>query len=227
MTDHTTRPSFIALPQHAKDITGQRFCRLVALGPIGREKDGKLIWCCRCDCGTITNVRGSALGSNTQSCGCQRREKATRNHTTHGMSGESTHSTWSTMIQRCTNPHNRKYPRYGGRGIEVYAEWRHDFQAFHDHVSRLPNYGEPNHTLDRIDNDGNYEPGNVRWADPITQRRNNRNLTLLTFNGETQCLTDWAEQTGIDRRTIMKRIRRGWTIERALNTPSMSNPPKP
>lgn len=123
------------------------------------------------------------------------------------------------MISRCTNPNTAVYANYGGRGIEVCSEWKESFKAYHDYVTQLSDYGTSGYTLDRIDNDGNYEPGNVRWASPADQTRNSRHSRLITHDGRTQCLRDWANELGIGESVIDSRIRRGWTIERALTTP--------
>ena len=121
------------------------------------------------------------------------------------------------MKYRCTNPNSHKYPRYGGRGITVCDEWLESFQAFYDHIGDAPT---PKHSLDRIDNDGNYEPGNVRWATPHQQRVNQENGTReLKFNGEVYTLTGAAKKFGMAKWTLFRRLDRGWGVERALTTP--------
>ena len=101
----------------------------------------------------------------------------------------------------------------------ISPEWRNDFQVFYDHVSQLPNYGDKEYTLDRIDNDGNYKPGNVRWATWREQNRNTRRNVMLTYNGKTKCLTDWAEELEMSRNTLTDRLKTGWSVERALTQP--------
>ena len=134
--------------------------------------------------------------------------------TTHGASKTRTYQAWHQMRQRCLNPRHRAYPSYGGRGITICQRWLDSFEAF------LEDLGEPpdNRSLDRIDNDGNYEPGNCRWASRSEQQRNKRDNRLVTYDGMTKCLTEWAEDTGIDRATIRGRLRRGWTVAAALTT---------
>lgn len=124
------------------------------------------------------------------------------------------------MLDRCTNPNLEGYSRYGGRGIRVCEEWEKDVTAFYGHVSQLPHCGERGYSLDRIDNDGNYEPGNVRWATMQEQGRNRRTNHWLTFKGETKCILDWERSTGICRESIMRRLKAGWDIERILTTPT-------
>jgi beta-galactosidase/beta-glucuronidase len=199
-----------------KDITGERFGRLVALGPVGRNKGGNVRWLCQCDCGQQTVVAGGSLrNGNTQSCGCLNRER----HTTHGMEGTREYSTWQSMIARCTNPNRKGYKDYGGRGITVYGEWR-SFEKWHEHVSALPHAFEDGYTMDRIDNGLGYIPGNIRWATARQQHNNTRTNRYLEFNGKRQTMAQWARELGMNYATLWSRIARGWTAKRALATPA-------
>lgn len=217
---------FITLIGNAKDITNQRFGRLVALGPIGR-RDKHIEWLCHCDCGKTISASGKELRSgHTKSCGCQKRDSTIKRNTTHGMSNQPIYETWQSMIKRCTNPNTRSYPDYGGRGITVCDEWRHDFQAFYSHVSQLPHYGEKRYTLDRTNNSLGYFPGNMRFATATQQGRNQRQTIILTHNDKTQCLADWAEELGLTYSTLYQRIYLGWTTERALTTPPRVSRPR-
>ncbi|MCL1485143.1 hypothetical protein MIH18_23680 (plasmid) [Marinobacter sp. M3C] len=119
---------------------------------------------------------------------------------------------WSSMIQRCTNERNAKYPQYGGRGITVCDRWR-DFDLFYSDVGDKP---FPGATIDRIENDAGYGPGNFRWASRKEQQRNRRSNHRLTFNGATKCLAEWEEETGVKSNTILTRIRRNWPVGEAL-----------
>lgn len=211
------QPQYITLPKQAKDITGQRFGRLVALGPTGRNKRRQIEWLCNCDCGNTTTVAsGSLIDGNTSSCGCLKIEITIRNNTTHGMSQHPIIRTWRHMIARCSNPTDHDYPAYGARGIRVCEEWAGNIKAFHDYVSSLPNYKAEGYTLDRIDNDGNYEPGNVRWATQAQQNRNTRKSKIIVHNGESKCLSEWARDTGIHIQTLRRRIKLGWPTEKLL-----------
>ena len=155
------------------DIKGQRFGRLTAVQMLGLDQHHKTRWLCRCDCGgeTITTITTLRRGSS-QSCGCFQRERAGDANRTHGASRlEIEYRTWSSMIRRCHNPNTKDFKNYGGRGIKVCPEWRASYPAFLTHVGRRPS---PGHSIDRINNDGDYCPGNVRWVTRAEQMRNKR-----------------------------------------------------
>ena len=135
---------------------------------------GHATWLCRCDCGNEVVVIGNNLKKEAFSCGCFQKEMAKRAKTTHGKAHSKLHYVWVAMKQRCFNPKVKNFKDYGGRGITVCDEWKNDFQAFCDYVSKLPHFGEDGYSLDRINNDGNYEPGNVRWATRTEQNQNRR-----------------------------------------------------
>jgi hypothetical protein len=121
------------------------------------------------------------------------------------------------MITRCYNERHPSFKNHGGRGISVCDRWRESFEKF------FADMGEPptrHHSLDRINNDGNYEPSNCRWATVDVQRRNSRQARMLTHNGETMCVKDWAERIGVAPSTLCERLRRGWSVDRALTTPA-------
>ncbi|KKK59946.1 hypothetical protein LCGC14_3029280, partial [marine sediment metagenome] len=124
---------------------------------------------------------------------------------------------WHQMIDRCHTPHNAAYANYGGRGIRVCARWRESFDAFATDVG-LPSSPQT-YTLDRINNDGNYEPGNVRWVSPTTQSRNKRTTKFHELDGEQHTLAQWAELAGIDYNTVRRRVYQGWVLKEALGTP--------
>ena len=132
----------------------------------------------------------------------------------HGMAGTKVYEVWQQMIQRCRNPSCRSYPQYGGRGIQVCERWS-SFPNFFADMGRPP----PNRLLERIDNNGNYEPANCKWATAKEQQQNTRFNRLLTHGGITQCVSEWSRTTGIHHGTIFARIRRGWSVEEILTLP--------
>lgn len=135
----------------------------------------------------------------------------------HGMTGTPEFNTWSHVIARCTNPRSKDFPRWGGRGITVCDEWRSSFLNFYRDMGPRPS---PSHSIDRIDNDGAYEPGNCRWATQAEQQRNRRNNRWYTHEGETLTLAGWSERLGIPYFTLRTRLDQlGWTVDRALSTP--------
>lgn len=206
----------------AADMTGQRFGRLVVTGRApNSDKPGDRVprWHCRCDCGTDRVVRATLLRNGaTRSCGCLMRERAATVNRSHGQSARgwtAEYRAWASMIQRCTNPKQRSYPYYGGRGITIHPEWRESFPAFFRDVGPIPESGGP-WSLDRIDPDGNYAPGNVRWATRETQMNNMRKSRTLTHDGRTLTIAQWARATGLTVGTITRRVKLGWTACRTL-----------
>ena len=183
---HLRAPSIIHIEP------GQRFGRLIALRDNTdpeRPTGVRPSWVCQCDCGQATTVVAHHLISgNTTSCGCHGRNGL---HRTHGLSKTAPeYLTWGRMIQRCTNQRHPKYPRYGGRGITVCERWR-SFENFYADMGARPS---PLHSIDRIDNDGNYEPGNCRWATPKQQVRNRSNTRMLTIDGVTLPQAEWSDR---------------------------------
>ena len=190
-----------------KDLTGKQFGKWTVLYEAPR-KSGKVYWLCRCECGTKGHVRTSDLRSGkSRSCSV-----CGKTSTVHGMHGTPEYIVWKRMRARCTNSATAEYGNYGGRGIRVCTRW-HEFSLFFADMGPRPS---PKHTIDRIDNDGDYSPDNCRWATRKEQNRNSRKNRLLTFNGETRCLAEWAELTGMKPNTLAMRLRRGWSIELTL-----------
>lgn len=173
---------------------------------------------CRCACGTerIVWIRSLADGTSL-SCGCLSKEVTGVRSRTHGRSGTKEYAIWRGIKDRCLNPSNHAYRYYGGRGITVCDRWRNSFENFLADVGLKP----PGMSLDRWpNNDGNYEPGNVRWATRKQQANNTSANRLLEMNGRTMNLSAWAEETGISQYNISQRIiRLRWSTERALTTP--------
>lgn len=203
-----------------KDITGQRFGRLIVLKETGeRSKEGRVKWLCQCDCGNKLNVVGKSLrNGNTKSCGCLQKERVREVNTIHGKRKTRLYSIWHDMLRRCENPKVVSYKLYGYRGIKICEKW-HDFQSFYDWA--MENGYADSLTLDRIDCDGNYEPKNCRWVSMKTQQNNRRNNHIIEYNGETHTLSEWENIVGIRQKTLWKRINTShWSIEKALTTPT-------
>jgi hypothetical protein len=165
------------------DIAGVRFGRLVAMGPMSRISSRERLWVCRCDCGADAEVRAGALVAGRQvSCGCLQSERTAARNVAAARHGHASkdgaspeYKAWGGIKRRCYNPSDREFHNYGGRGITVCDRWRDSFDAFLADVGTRPS---PRHSIDRIDNDRGYEPGNVRWATRETQERNKRTTRL-------------------------------------------------
>lgn len=199
-----------------QDLSGQRFGRLTVIKRAENSKDGGARWLCKCDCGNEIIVKAGSLKSgNTQSCGCFEREQTVIRNTKHNKCGTRIYQVWRDMKNRCYRPKTQSYKSHGARGITVCDEWLHDFQVFYDWA--MANGYADNLTIDRIDVNGNYEPSNCRWATPKEQANNTRRNRFITYNGKKQTLQQWADEIGIKRQTIEKRLERGWGVENALN----------
>jgi hypothetical protein len=188
---------------------GSRWGLWTVISPAGRG-----YWKCECACGTQSVVYGASLRrGNSKSCGCRvpgiSRELG-RKTATHGMTKSREYQIWLGIKARCRKPRSQNYPRYGARGIDICDRWHDSFEAFYADVGPRPS---PEHSIDRIDNDRGYEPGNVRWATSATQGRNQRTNHYVFYAGQRMTLTDAASASGIPRSTLTSRIRRGVSPE--------------
>lgn len=194
------------------DLVGKRYSLLFVLSfsHVQRinPRSSQSFWKCKCDCGNTVTKCGSELVRETiKSCGCTKKPiMGNRRHPIYGI--------WCHIKSRCLNKLDHKYFMYGGRGITVCDLWIHDFSQFCNDVGPRPG---PEYSLDRIDNDGNYSPGNVRWATNKMQCNNKRNNRFLTYNSITLTVQQWSERLGIKRSTIAVRLMKGWPIEKALS----------
>ena len=195
-----------------KDLTNVRFGRLTVLSRVENTATGQACWMVRCDCGVVKNVRGQALRDGvTLSCGCLNRENAVALKTTHGFSKHSAFRSWKSMVARCTDPTDKDYPGYGGRGVSVCSEWL-DIANFVMDMGEKPT----GMTLERINNDEGYRPDNCRWATPIEQGSNKRNNNNLVIGGETLCLAAASRKYGIPESTLRNRVNAGMAPEDAV-----------
>jgi hypothetical protein len=206
------------------DLTGHTFERLTVIEKSAKVGKGyKPYWTCRCLCGTVKDIaEGSLIKELTRSCGCYSREVASSRSLTHGESRDrsSVYQVWIGMKGRCRNPKDKKYPRYGGRGITVCARWD-DFANFRDDMGERPSL---DHSIDRIDNNGNYCPENCRWATAREQQRNRSTNHNLEVDGVTRTLSEWSEIGGIRSPLIIYRLKHGWSASKAVSVPA--NPKK-
>lgn len=209
----------IELPSKARDITGHRFGRLIAVKPVAEDKWKQIIWLCQCDCGKTKEIRGKHLWSNKiNSCGCFRIEIGSIRNTKHGHAKKDrvtrTFHSWQGILARCLNKNSSRYSDYGGRGITVCERWL-KFENFLADMGECPD----GLSIDRINNGGNYELGNCRWSTPKEQSRNKRSNHIIEYDGQKKPLCVWAELFGISQDLLGSRISNGWDIHRALVTP--------
>jgi hypothetical protein len=201
------------------DLSGQQFGRLVVLMYSRPNQHHQSMWLCRCKCGQeIEVVRGNLVRGMTKSCGCFRDEALGNRRRTHGMSRTITYQVWKAMLRRCNNPNDKGYPRYGGAGVRVCKRWQGQkgFLRFLEDMGSRPSR---RHSIGRLQNSRGYCKSNCAWQTFKEQQRNRSDNRLLTWQGETLCVSAWAERLRIPKGTIFGRLRRGWSAERALSTP--------
>lgn len=201
------------------DRTGQRFGRLTVIEEAGRDKHRNVIWKCRCDCGNESYVTRADL-KKTKSCGCWNIDAIIQRNTRHGASKRGSitklYKVWAAVKQRCTNPKNKAYKNYGGRGIKLCDEWL-EYEPFEKWA--FENGYAEGLQLDRIDNNGSYSPDNCRFVSTVENSHNKRNNVWITIDGKTALAVDWAKEVGVDVEVIRKRLRKGWTPKEAVFAP--------
>ncbi len=197
-----------------KDITGKQFGKLIVVGYAGKN-DKIHYWICKCSCGgpLIKIRRYNLISGHTRSCGCLVREIF--HPSIHGMTKTPEYCCWRTMRDRCLNPKCKFYIDYGGRGIKICDRWLESFENFYEDMGPRPSN---KHSIDRIDNNGNYCKENCKWSTTIEQCNNRRTNRMIEFNNEIKTLVEWSRITEIPPRTIAYRILAGWTIEESLTT---------
>lgn len=256
-------------------IIGQTFGRLTVLKihhkkqrynkKTGTKNGNEYFYLCQCTCGNLTVVSGILLrNSTTRSCGCLAHDVLMERNTKHNLTNSRIHTIWAGMKRRCYNKNDKCYKDYGKRGISVCSEWKKDFLSFYNWA--ISNGYSDNLSIDRIDNNGNYEPSNCKWSTNVEQANNRRTTSyiihnnkkytahelskmskcsqeyitelikrghsfeditsriptdkkvFITYNNETHHIAEWAKIKGIKYPTLKGRLRRGWSIERALST---------
>lgn len=200
------------------DRTGLRYQRLVVTSRCKGKHPKKTYWECECDCGQkLVVAAGNLASGNTGSCGCLQVERASEANRTHGRVSDSVWQIWQGINRRCLSPGRANYSDYGGRGIEVCGRWSRETPGgFENFLADMGERPSKRHSIDRIDNDGNYSPENCRWATQTEQANNQRRNVTFTHNGRTQTITQWARETGVNISTAFKRIYRGYAPAVAL-----------
>lgn len=196
-----------------KNISGLRFGRLTVLNEF-KVINRYAYWLCRCDCGIEKYIKGHNLGRNTNSCGCIRNEGKYYYARTHGLSNHPLYVVHTNIISRCYDEKNTSFLNYGGRGIGVCNEWRHDFIAFYNWC--IDNNWKKGLEIDRKDNDGPYSKENCRIVEKIINTNNKRNSFKVEYNGEILSALDIWDIYLIDPRTVKYRLKKGWPVEKAL-----------
>lgn len=197
------------------DLKGKVFSRLTVLEYSHINNNGGAMWNCICKCGNLTTSAASSLkDGRIKSCGCLRKEAldtSIHGHATKGVSSE--YGTWRNMKDRCYNKKNNRYQRYGGRGIKVCDRWINSFENFFLDMGKKPSL---NHSIDRINNNGNYELLNCRWATSKEQCSNRKNSVVISYKGKTMVMADWVRFLGLSSTTTLRDyiIRNG--VEKAL-----------
>lgn len=215
---------------------GDKYGRLTIIRKVeSKRSGGHLQRCveCRCECGVVKEYRFYTLrNGNTKSCGCFANDVAGANLRTHGLSSRVEYRVWQGMLSRCNSSDSQSYRNYGGRGIKVCNRWGTSFESFFEDMGSRPS---EDHSIDRRNNNGNYSCGhceeciangwdsNCRWATQKQQARNKRVNYLVEHDGETKCVTEWAEQYGIKPSVLYYRlVKLGWTFEKSVSWPSFS-----
>lgn len=225
VSSHTKSCGCANKGREIQDKTGKRFGKLTVISMSPERKQNRVTWECLCDCGNKTLATSNGLQSmRTKSCGCTRSQLISEAKTKHGHSsrvrGKSVATTeymiWAGIKTRCLNKKSRPYKDYGARGITICDGWKNSFEQFISDMGLRPS---KSHSIERLDNNGPYDPENCIWATSTKQANNKRNNHMLECYGKTQSVSDWARETGILATTLIMRIRAGWSSEKAISTP--------
>jgi hypothetical protein len=211
--------NLIPLPFRGTDEVGNVYEKLTVVEFAGKTKSGDSRWLCNCECGNTTTVaRGELRKGSTKSCGCHR---ASSEGATKGRKRSPEYTSWQEMKRRC-DPNYKDKHLYSDRGITLCEQWKASFNTFFADMGPKP---FPEATVDRKNNDLGYSPENCRWATKMEQSHNSRKVRMLTHNGETLCLREWARRLGINHSTLSNRIAKGWTMEKVFSSEHYFTPP--
>lgn len=203
-------------------LEGQRFGRLTVMNEVETSKAGSY-WLCRCDCGNEIVTKGNSLVSGkTMSCGCYSKDMLIRSNTKHGKARTRIYNIWLSMRARCNSPNNPNYKYYGAKGITVCDEWNSTEGFVNFYNWAVTNGYEDSLSIDRIDFNKGYSPSNCRWATWQQQIENRSCTVYMTYNGETKTTIEWSKITGLSRKLLNDRKRRGWDDEKSLTTPKLN-----
>lgn len=196
------------MPRGSKpiDLSGQKFGLLSAIEVSGKDKHGNVMWRCSCECNSIITVTSRDLRTgHTKSCGCLKIAMLKSRVTKHGRSGTRLYMVWQEMVARCHRPSHKNFPFYGGRGIAVCDEWQSSFEKFAEDMGHPPS----GHSLERVDNDGNYSKSNCRWANKEDQMNNRRNNVIISFDGREMTMAQFAKMLGFAYGKVRSAVNRG------------------
>lgn len=205
------------MSRKSTDHTGSVFNKLTVIGKTKSDKNGQSYWRCVCECGKEIETRSSSLiNGHTKSCGCLKSDFAASSARAikHGRSRTPVYNIWKCIKARCNKPSHDAFERYGGRGITICERWENSFDNFLSDMGERPS---SSHSIDRINNDIGYNKDNCRWATRIEQSRNTSKNVFIEHNGKRMCVVEWSELLGINSSTICNRLRKGWSVEKALS----------
>jgi hypothetical protein len=203
-----------------RDITGQKFARLLVIGYSEKKTKAnkRMVWC-QCDCGSIKEqVAANLVSGMAKSCGCLVGESAKERFTKHGHRYHPLYNRYRHMLQRCYSINSEEYKNYGARGITVCDEWRKSFAKFAEDMGAAPFASA---SIDRIDNNKCYSKENCHWATKKEQSTNRRNVTLIEYDGQTMCISDWEKKLGFGSRSLRARLAAGMSIDEAFTLPKI------
>lgn len=199
-------------------MLGNKFNRLTVSSFSHVNKRRNYVFNCTCDCGNSTQVTGAAIRSgSTKSCGCYQKDRAAEYQRTHGLSKTNEYDIYMKILHRCYNNNDKRWNRYGGRGIVVCDEWLGS-KGFTNFISSMGNRPSKIHSVGRINNDGPYSPENCRWETQDEQSSNKENSVIYSHNGESRCLSQWAKALGMTSGALKKRVNK-WGIHEAFSRP--------